>query len=317
MARNVDHADRILEVIATDAPARSSLAASWRRSSALHGLDPQQARPPQRLSDLELAAAREALGPLLGIAQASLDRLYQAVGGSGCCVLLADRNGVPVDRRGTAGDDRVFESWGLWTGAVWSEGSEGTNGIGTCLIEQRQLTIHRDQHFFAKNTSLSCTATPLWDHEARLAGVIDVSSCRSDVSDGFRQLVALALTDAARRIEAEVFRIAFPKARIVLVPSADGSNGLLAVDADDLVVGASRAARQQLGITEARLERPLPAADLLQDTAGEDLGSAERAVLARALARAGGNVSAAAAALGISRATLHRKIKRDPALRAH
>lgn len=137
------------------------------------------------------------------------------------------------------------------------------------------------------------------------------------MSDGFRQLVALALTDAARRIEAEVFRIAFPKARIVLVPSADGSNGLLAVDADDLVVGASRAARQQLGITEARLERPLPAADLLQDTAGEDLGSAERAVLARALARAGGNVSAAAAALGISRATLHRKIKRDPALRAH
>ena len=83
------------------------------------------------------------------------------------------------------------------------------------------------------------------------------------------------------------------------------------------MIGASRAARQALGITEARLGRPLPAADLLEDRGTEDFDSAERAVLSRALARAGGNVTAAAAALGISRATLHRKLKRVPAARAH
>ena len=33
-------------------------------------------------------------------------------------------------------------------GHRWSEESVGTNGIGTCLVEQRALTIHRDQHFF-------------------------------------------------------------------------------------------------------------------------------------------------------------------------
>jgi transcriptional regulator of acetoin/glycerol metabolism len=304
-------------VIATDAPARSPLAASWRRSSDLHGLDPGRAPTPRRLSDPELRACRERMEPILRVAQASVDRLYQAVGGSGCCVLLADRDGVPIDRRGAAGDDRTFEGWGLWTGAVWSEGSEGTNGIGTCLIERRLLTIHRDQHYLAKNTALSCTAAPLWDHQARLAGVLDVSSCRGDLTEGMRQLVVLALADAARRIEAETFRLAFPRARIVLTPSADGGNGLIAVDADDLVIGASRAARQALGITEARLGRPLPAADLLADRGGEDFDSAERAVLSRALARAGGNVTAAAAALGVSRATLHRKLKRLPASHAH
>ena len=54
-------------------------------------------------------------------AQGSIDRLYLAVGGVGCCVLLADTNGVPLDRRGAAGDDRSFYDWGLWTGSVWSE----------------------------------------------------------------------------------------------------------------------------------------------------------------------------------------------------
>jgi transcriptional regulator of acetoin/glycerol metabolism len=42
---------------------------------------------------------------------------------------------------------------------------------------------------------------------------------------------------------------------------------------------------------------------------GDSIDAAERAVLQRALARAGGNVSKAAKNLNLSRATLHRKIK--------
>lgn len=306
------HAARVEATLATNAPARSALAASWRRSSEHHKLDPAADSAPHRLGEAELRDHRDAMGPLLHAARPSLDRLYQAVGGSGCCVLLADRNGVPVDRRGASVDDPVFRGWGLWTGAVWDESSVGTNGIGTCLIEHRPLTIHRDQHFLAKNASLSCSAAPIWDHDAKLAGVLDVSSCRADLTDGFVDLIRLALADAARRIEAEVFRLAFPDARIVLAENG----GLLAVDRDDLIVGASRAARQELGLTAERLGTPLPARDLLETgRAGESLDHAERAVLTRALARAGGNVSAAAAALGISRATLHRKLKRDPSVR--
>lgn len=312
MARTDRHVARIEAAIADNAPARSALAASWRRSSERHGLDPAASREPRRLGDAELRARRDQVESLLRAAQPCLDRLFQAVGGSGCCVLLADREGVPVDRRGASVDDPVFRGWGLWTGAVWDEGSEGTNGIGTCLIEHRLLTIHRDQHYLAKNSALSCSAAPIWDHEATLAGVLDVSSCRADLTEGFVELIRLALADAARRIEAEVFRLAFPDARIVLA----GNGGLLAIDRDDLIVGASRAARQGLGITAERLARPLPAQDLLEsERPCESLDHAERAVLARALARANGNVSAAAAALGISRATLHRKLKRDPSVR--
>ena len=307
------HADRVEAAIASNAAAQSALVASWRRSASLHRLDPADHKPPRRLTDSELNDSRQRIEPLICAAQSSLDRLYLAVGGVGCCVLLADRHGVPVDRRGASANDETFHSWGLWPGAVWSENSEGTNGIGTCLVEQRVLTIHRDQHFHTRNTMLSCTTAPIYDHEGNLVAALDVSSCRADLTEVFVNLISLAVADAARRIEVENFRLAFPKARILLVPVADRTSGaLVAVDADDLVVGATRAARLALGITQSRLQKPLLATDLLVGPAPKtaDFTEAERGVLQRALARAEGNVSAAAAALGISRATLHRKLKR-------
>jgi transcriptional regulator of acetoin/glycerol metabolism len=46
------------------------------------------------------------------------------------------------------------------------------------------------------------------------------------------------------------------------------------------------------------------------DVRQEHFGDVQRSVLQRALLRSRGNVSAAAKALGVSRATLHRKLKR-------
>lgn len=147
---------------------------------------------------------------------------------------------------------------------VWSEESEGTNGIGTCLVEGRALTIHQDQHFLSRNTLLSCTTAPIFDHEGKVAAALDVSSCRADLTEGFVHLVAIALGDAVRRIEAENFRLAFPQARIVVAQSRDGlPNALLAIDRDDLVVGATRAARAEFGLTQEMLAAPLPATELL------------------------------------------------------
>ena len=308
------HPDRVRAVLDDDAgPARSVVAASWRRSLMLYGLDPEDAQSPETLTDTQLRAILAEMEQLTRAAQSTLDRLFQAVGDSGCCVLLTNRDGVPVDRRGASADDETFHRWGLWPGAVWNEATEGTNGIGTCLAENRALTIHRDQHFHTRNTGLSCTVAPIYDHMGRLAGALDVSSCRADLTQGFVGLIASAVADAARTIEAQNFRQAFARARIVLAPDADrNATALLAVDRHDLVVGATRSARQLLGITDACIDRALPAADVLAIGAASDaeLIDAERGAVRRALARADGNVSAAARALGVSRATLHRKLNR-------
>lgn len=314
------HADRVQAAIASDEAAKSALVASWQRSLALHRLDPAQGSPPRQLTDGELKQARQSIEPLISAAQASLDRLYLAVGGVGCCILLADRNGVPVERRGAPVDDETFRGWGLWTGSVWSEDSEGTNGIGTCLVEQRALTIHRDQHFFSRNTLLSCSTAPIYDHEGNLTAALDVSSCRADLTEGFVNLISMAVVDAARRIEAENFRLAFPRARIIMAPSMDKATGaLIAVDEEDLVIGATRSARLAFGITKEAIVGQLPAANLLGSDApsSRDLSKAERVVLQRALTTAEGNVSAAAQHLGMSRATLHRKLNRLGLKRPH
>lgn len=316
-----EHADRIYSALESDEAARSALVASWKRSSNLHHLEPADRRPPQQLGEAEFRLAHQQIEQLVAAAQASLDRLYLAVGGVGCCVLLADRNGIPVERRGAVGDDTTFREWGLWTGTVWSEDSEGTNGIGTCLVEQRALTIHRDQHFFSRNTLLSCTTAPVYDHEGNIAAALDVSSCRADLTEGFSNLIAVAVGDAARRIEAENFRLAFPHARIMLAPTEERVAGaLIAVNRDDLVVGTTRAARQALGLTNESFTKPLLASSLIGPGPGsgtEAFAEAERAVLHRALIRAEGNVSAAAQTLGVSRATLHRKLARLGITRTH
>lgn len=307
------HAAQVEAAIASGHAAKSAVVASWCRSSRLHLLDPAGTRPPLRLSEVELLRMKEKAEPLLRAANPVMNRLHQAVGAVGCCILLAGSDGVPVDRRGAVGDDAIFQSWGLWTGAVWSEKNEGTNGIGTCLVEKRPLTIDRNQHFFRRNTLLSCTAAPIFDQDAHLAGALDISSCRVDRTDGLADLIALAVGDAAKRIEADMFRAAFSSARIVLVPASDSHcGGLLAVDADDLVIGATRSARTALGIAIDCTFQPVPAADLLgaADGAPEQLRDVQRSILQRAMLRAHGNVSAAAKALGVSRATLHRKLKR-------
>ena len=307
------HAERVHSAIRGNGAARSALVASWQRSARLHGLRPQDSGKPQTITAQKLREVQEYVEPLTHLAQPVLDRLFLSVGGIGCCVLLADSDGVPVERRWAVADDDIFHEWGLWIGAVWSEACEGTNGIGTCIVEQRAVTIHRDQHFHARNAGLSCSVAPIHDHLGRLIAVLDVSSCRSDLTEAYAGLIFAAVNDAARKIETDYFRYQFQKARIVLAPVAEHNAGaLLAIDRDDMVIGASRSARVALGLRDDGLKDPVPAADFFaagceRDT---DLAEAERGVIVRALARAEGKVSLAAKILGMSRATLHRKLNR-------
>ncbi|SCY28432.1 GAF domain-containing protein [Paracoccus tibetensis] len=305
------HADLVAQQ-SQSRSATSALAASWRRSMLKHGLDPSDRSRPGRLSDPELAERADAMASFLNVAAPQLDQLYGLVGLSGCNVMLTDAQGIVLDQRVSDADAAQFRDWGLWRGTDWSEAAQGTNGIGTCLAEGRQVTIHRDEHFRTTNTAMSCMDAPIWGPDGRLLAALDVSSARADQTERYNRLIAAQVAQTAKAIEAVFFRASFPNARIIVAPSDVPDQAvLLAVDKDDLAIGATRAARRALGLEREGAIRPRPAADLLgreDDLTGFD--KAERAAVVRALARAEGNVSAAARALGIGRATMYRRMSR-------
>lgn len=302
------HADRVIERTRANDDL-TPLTASWRRSALRHGLDPSAPLRPERLDAAGIARRREAMGGFLSVAAPRVEQLYGLVRASGCSVVLTDAAGIILDRRVSAGDAAVFDGWDLACGADWSEAAQGTNGVGTCLAEGRQVIIHRDEHFLSRNTAMSCIDAPIHGPDGAVIAALDVSSARADQTEQINALIAAMVAQTARAIETAWFRAAFPGARIVM--AGEGTEALVAVDRDELAIGATRDARRALGLPRSGALTPRPLADLIgreDDLTG--LERAERAALARALARSGGNVTAAARALGVGRATLYRKMAR-------
>ncbi|WP_138469400.1 GAF domain-containing protein [Poseidonocella sp. HB161398] len=304
------HADRVLaSVTSGQAAARSKIAASWQRCHDRHRLDPAAACPPARLERRRLAERREAEGRLLHLAQPRLGELHRMIGHSGRAIFLTDRDGLVLQEVLRPADTDAFERAGLREGADWSEAAQGTNGIGTCLAERRALIIHRDQHYLPRNTSMSCIDAPIFGAAGELLGALDISSARADESDSFNPLIAAMAAQIAAQIGSDLFRDRFAGHRILLAGDGADSAALLAVDRDDIVTGATRAARRLLAMAEDGTLAPRPLRDLTGE-ASEGLDGAERAAVIRALTRAQGNVSRAARDLGLGRATLYRRMKR-------
>jgi transcriptional regulator of acetoin/glycerol metabolism len=125
-----------------------------------------------------LLESRERLQQVLQIAGNEMNSLHQQLSGAGHAVLLTDARGVILNCVTAPAERRSFERAGLWLGADWSEAREGTNGIGTCLVERQALTIHQDEHFRGRHTGLTCSASPVFDPHGELLAVLDVSSAR-------------------------------------------------------------------------------------------------------------------------------------------
>src|SRR5471030_1029998 len=159
-----------------------SIARSWLRCLEDYHLDPALTIAPTVLEHGRVLESRERLQQVLQIAGNEMTSLHQQLSGAGHAVLLTDARGVILNCVTAPAERKIFERAGLWLGADWSEACEGTNGIGTCLVERQSLTIHRDEHFRGRNTGLTCSASPVFDPQGELLAVLDVSSAREAVS---------------------------------------------------------------------------------------------------------------------------------------
>jgi len=232
---------------------------SWRRCLLDYRVDTGNLSAPHVVTQNELKGLREPLEKILVQAQEEIDRLYAVLRQHNYVVLLCDRRGVAIHHRGDEAKAGEFKHWGIWLGGVWSEESEGTNGIGTCIAEQRPVLVHASQHFRSRHTQLSCAGAPIFDPHGRLVAVLDVSRVANEEDHGSLPLVLDTVTVTARAIEERLFRGNFHHAwTLAALPSDNGAAMLLAVDEHQWILGADRVARDLLGLDDVRLAGGVP-----------------------------------------------------------
>ena len=232
---------------------------SWRRCLLNYRVDTRNLSAPHIITQNELKVSREPLENILVQAQEEIDRLYAVLRQHDYVVLLCDRQGVAIHHRGDEAKAHEFKHWGIWLGGVWAEEAEGTNGIGTCIAEQRPVLVHAGQHFRSRHVQLSCAGAPIFDPHGNLVAVLDVSRVAGEKDQGSLSLVLDTVTVAARAIEERLFREKFHHVwTIAALPGDNRPALLLAVDEHQWILGADRIARNVLGLDDARLAGGVP-----------------------------------------------------------
>ncbi|MDQ7978440.1 sigma-54-dependent Fis family transcriptional regulator [Paraburkholderia sp. SARCC-3016] len=246
------HVRDVLNTVHNQSPTRQtsdSVAQSWTRCLNEFGLDPGRFIMPPVLTQHELAARREAATDLIACSKLEMTTLYQQLADPSLAVVLTDADGVIVHQVSSVPFGEAVAADGLRVGAVWSERTAGTNGMGTCLAERECLAVYQHEHFYPRYTSLTCSAAPIFDDRGIVAGVLDVTS-RSRLL----QQHSLVLVGMSRQmIENRLIDSRYRRANMIHFhsrPEFVGTlhAGKLAVDDEGIVLAASRSALFQLDL---------------------------------------------------------------------
>ncbi len=249
LADSSSHVREVLDVVNHHPHSMSeSVAQSWARCVNEFQLDPGRFVMPPVLTDHELAMRRDAVGDLIACAKLEMTTLYQQLADPELAVVLVDADGLIVHQVSSVPFAEAIGADGLRIGALWSEREAGTNGMGTCIAERDCIAVRQHEHFFARYTSLTCTAAPIFDERGAIAGALDVTSRSQLLQQHSLVLVSMSRQMIENRLMSARFRdvniIQF-HSRPEFVGTLHG--GKLAVDDDGNILAANRSAVFQLG----------------------------------------------------------------------
>ncbi len=329
---------------------QSWISQSWQRciQLGLQADDPVEFKP---VSAAHVQRTLDQNHELVQSAKPELERLGRAIAGTQFFALITDARGVLLDVSGQLDkhDKRVTSI--ARVGVDLSEEAVGTTAISAALIEQRPVWLHRQEHFFRDTASYSCAGAPLWGANGDCIGMLDLTGVQTAERPELMHLAALSARSISnalllRQPHHLLVRLNWP-GRLF----GDDNDGLLLLGADGEVLGANPWAREMLNLSSHAqahasdvfalpwallfdaaanyklLDVPLwsglqlQARACLQHACQEALATPhtgplqqiQTAMISKAIEHARGNVAQAAKALGISRATLYRKLARKHA----
>ena len=184
--------DALLSGDRPPADPRRLVARSWLRARA-QGVDPDEKDPPGPLStdQVELRRTRSALQRVLPELRASLTSVAED---ARHIMVITDADGVLLWREGSCSVRHRADALGFTEGANWSEGTVGSNAIGTALAEGSPVQMFAAEHFVRSHHAWTCTACPVHDpRTGDLLGVVDVSGPAATVHPTTVALVGTAV----------------------------------------------------------------------------------------------------------------------------
>jgi sigma-54 dependent transcriptional regulator, acetoin dehydrogenase operon transcriptional activator AcoR len=329
---------------------RAWIERSWRRCLD-QGQRPGQRLAFDLVPAQALRRVEEANHTLVTAARPVLERLGRAIAGTRYFAILTNQDGTVIDAHGAIDRADRRAQLITRVGVDLSERAVGTTAIGAALAELQPVWLHRGEHFFDDTACYSCAGAPLFGPDGRCVGMLDLTGIDAVERPELKHLVAQsaraienALTLA--RPHRLLVRLNWPGRQI-----GSEDDGLLVLDADGWVQGCNAVARQMVpqlaGAAPVHCSELFaqPWEPLFDDAGQADPGPAEVALwsglrlwalpshaglspqgtsartplrdveialIRKAVSQARGNVMEAARALGISRATVYRKLSRRP-----
>jgi len=324
---------------------RSWIEQSWRRCLSMGHL-PEHHVDFDVIAHEVSRRTEEAHHVLLTVAKPLLSQLGQAIATTRYFAILTDARGVVIEVDGVIDRSDARADAIARVGVDLSEESVGTSAIGAALHEHRNVWLHRGEHFFADTSVYSCAGAPLWSPQGAVMGMLDLTGVDAEERPELMHLAAQSARGIENAMVealpyALIVRVNWPGMSL-----ADVDDGLVALNTDGCVLGFNQAAAKIVSVTAETghandvfampferlfdaaqngkpcLDVPLwsglrvNAAPLLKGHSVPryafvpqmPLRDAANNLIQQAIRETKGDVSEAARKLGISRATLYRKL---------
>ena len=190
-----------------------------------------------RVDALLLEQALRLNSDLLCSARSIMDKLFSVVRATRCSISLTDGSGLVLHTLRSEGDGPD-----VLPGQIATEAVSGTNGIGTCLVERKTVTIIGAQHYCARHHVWSCTASPIRYEDGTLAGVLNVSIARESYHPHTRGMVEASAHAIAEQLH---LRAILGRQRAIMEVLDEG---ILEVDASGEIRFANGRGLSMLGL---------------------------------------------------------------------